>query len=35
MPVKNDRIPETVINQEAAKWCMDRGYRIYPVPVEF
>ena len=26
---------ESVINQKAAKWCMDRGYRIYPVPVEF
>ena len=35
MPTKHNRIPETVINQEAAKWCMDRGYKIYPVPVEF
>ena len=24
---------ESVINQKAAKLCMDRGYRIYPVPV--
>jgi hypothetical protein len=21
-------------NQDAAKWCIDRGYKIYPVPVE-
>jgi hypothetical protein len=25
----------SVINQEAAKWCISRGYKIYPVPVEF
>ena len=35
MPSKKSRIPEAVINQEAAKWCLNRGYKIYPVPVEF
>lgn len=36
MPTKKKpKIPEVVINQEAAKWCMNRGYKIYPVPVEF
>ena len=36
MPTKKkSRIPEIVINQDAAKWCMDRGYKIYPVPAEF
>ena len=35
MPSKKSRIPESVINPDASKWCMDRGYKIYPVPVEF
>jgi hypothetical protein len=36
MPIKKKpRIPETVINPEAAKWCLSRGYKIYPVPVDF
>ena len=35
MPSKKSRIPKAVINQEAAKWCLQRGYKIYPVPVEF
>lgn len=26
---------EIVINQQAAKWCFDRGYKIYPKPIEF
>ena len=25
----------SVVNQKAAKWCFDRGYRIYPKPIEY
>ena len=32
---KKVAVDYSVINQEAAKWCMDRGYKIYPIPVEF
>ena len=35
MPSKKSTIKEIVINPEAAKWCLNRGYKIYPVPVEF
>ena len=35
MPSKKSKIKEIVINPEAAKWCLNRGYKIYPVPVEF
>ena len=35
MPSKKSKIKEIVINPEAAKWCLKRGYKIYPVPVEF
>lgn len=35
MPKKKTTIKELVINQDAAKWCMDRGYKIYPIPVEW
>ena len=35
MPSKKPRIQEAIINQDAAKWCLDRGYKIYPIPVEF
>ena len=32
---KKVAVDYSVVNQEAAKWCMDRGYKIYPIPVEF
>lgn len=32
---KKITVDYSVINQEAAKWCIDRGYKIYPIPVEF
>jgi hypothetical protein len=35
MKKKESRIKEAIINQDAAKWCLNRGYKIYPVPVEF
>jgi hypothetical protein len=35
MKKKESRIKEVIINQDAAKWCLNRGYKIYPVPVEF
>jgi len=33
--VKKDLIDWSVVNQKAAKWCFDRGYRIYPKPIEY
>lgn len=32
---KSNKIEEVVINQKAAKWCFDRGYKIYPKPIEY
>ena len=32
---KKKQIQDIVINQEAAKWCFNRGYKIYPKPIEF
>ena len=33
--MKKDSIDWSVVNQKAAKWCFDRGYRIYPKPIEY
>ena len=32
---KRKQIQEVIINQEAAKWCFERGYKIYPKAIEF
>lgn len=32
---KKKQIQEIIINQEAAKWCFDKGYKIYPKAIEF
>jgi len=32
---KKTELKNIVINLEAAKWCFDRGYKIYPKPIEF
>lgn len=32
---KKTELKNVVINPEAAKWCFDRGYKIYPKPIDF
>lgn len=32
---KKTELKNIVINPEAAKWCFDRGYKIYPKPIDF
>jgi hypothetical protein len=32
---KDKYLKWSIVNQKAAKWCFDRGYRIYPKPIEF
>lgn len=35
MSKKDKHFQWSIINKKAAKWCFDRGYKIYPKPIEF
>lgn len=34
MSKTSKKTDESIINLAAAKWCMDKGYKIYPIPVQ-
>lgn len=35
MSKKDKYLEWSIINQKAAKWCFDRGYKVYPKPIQF